>query len=163
MTRRRRFVVAAAGFAVLVVLALAWPAYWERQQPVFENAPKLIAALQAFSREQLAHGRPLPPEIPLRELIVGGFLTSDDVRVFEGIELTFFTGWDETQPQSILASARMRDGHVTCVMADGSVQGFSQSRYEQYLRSLKERGAPTNHHPIRLQTDAPPAGADSRR
>jgi hypothetical protein len=135
MRIRRLLVIACAGVAFVVVLVLAVSAYWEGKQTPFQNAPKLISALQAFSRDQAAASRRLPPEISLQDLLRGGYLTTNDVRAFEGMEVTFSTQADESHPQMILARARTPDGQVICLMADGSVAGFSASRYKEMLEN----------------------------
>jgi len=45
MKARRLLILPAAGVVVVVGLALAVSAYWGRKQSVFQNGPKLIAAL----------------------------------------------------------------------------------------------------------------------
>ena len=125
MRIRRLLVIACAGIALVVVLVLVVSAYWERKQTPFQNAPKLISALQAFSRDQAAAGRRLPPEVSMEDLLRGGYLTTNDVRAFEGMEVTFSTEADESHPQMILARARMPDGQFICALADGSVRGLA--------------------------------------
>src|SRR3954467_11147428 len=77
MKVRRLLVIACAGIALVVFLVLAVSAYWERQQTPFQNAPKLISALQTFSRDQAAAGRRLPAEISSHDLLRGGYLTTN--------------------------------------------------------------------------------------
>jgi hypothetical protein len=146
MKARRLLALGGTALAVVVVAVLALSAYWERKQPVFTNASKLIAALQAFSHDRVTHGQPLPQQVSLQDLVAGGYLMTNDVAAFDGIDVTFFTGASETSPQAILAVARQRadDKQVTCLLADGSVAGFSRSRYEEMLRSSGQRDGPAN-------------------
>src|ERR1039457_5721977 len=130
MRIRRLLVIVFAGIALVVVLALVVSACWERKQTPFQNAPKLISALQALSRDQAAAGWRLPPEISLQDLMRGGYLTTNDVRAFGGMEVTFSTQADESHPQMILARARTPDGQFISLLADGSVQQWSRNRYE---------------------------------
>jgi hypothetical protein len=147
----------------MLLAALAWSSYWERKQPVFQNASKLLAALHTFSRDQLTRGRQVPPEVSLQDLLKGCYLASDDVRAFEGMDVVFFTTSDEAQPPPMLARVRMPDGTLTCLMADGSVQGLTQSRYEEYRKSLARRSGSTNGgQPLRLGTNQAPAGVGAR-
>ena len=118
------------------LIALAASAYWNHKQPIFQNAAQLIAAMQAFSRDQMLRGRQLPPEVSLQELLQGGYLTANDVRAFEGMDVVFSTRYKDSNPPLILARARTQDGQIICLLADGSVQQFSQARYEQYLSTL---------------------------
>ena len=135
MKTRRLLVIALAGVVLLVVVVLAASTYWERKQKPFQNAPKLIGALQAFSRDQTAGGRRLPHEISVEDLLRGGYLTTNDVSAFARMELTFNTQADDSHPQVILARARTSDGQFICLLGDGSVQQLSRSRYEEMLRS----------------------------
>src|SRR5437016_3579659 len=118
---RSLLVLFAGGFAVAVIVALAASINWDRKQTPFQNAPKLISALRAFSRDQSASSRRLPPEIALQDLLRRGYLTTNDVRAFEGMDVTFNTQADDTYPQMILARARTPDGQFICLLADGSV------------------------------------------
>src|SRR5438552_13026001 len=122
MKLRRILLVACAGTALIVVVAFAVSAYWEHKQTPFQNAPKLISALQAFSRDQTAGGRQLPAEVSLQDLLRRGYLTTNDVAALEGMDVAFSTQTDDTNPQMVLVRARTPDGQYICLMADGSVQ-----------------------------------------
>ncbi|HEY5912838.1 MAG TPA: hypothetical protein VJA21_19775 [Verrucomicrobiae bacterium] len=164
MKIRRILLVACAGVALVVIVALAASAYWERQQTPFQNAPKLISALQAFSRDQTAGGRQLPSEVSLQDLLQGGYLTTDDVRAFAGMEVTLSTQADDAHPQMILARARTPDGQCVCLMADGSVQQFTASRLKEALgNSGQPAGATNRSQPVRPATNqALPAAGSGR-
>ena len=84
MNIRRLLLIAAGAIAAAVVLTLAVNVYWERKQPVLQDATKLSAALQAFCRDEAANGQ-LPAEVSLQDLVKGGYVNSNDVRAFEGI------------------------------------------------------------------------------
>ena len=162
MRIRPLLVIAFAGIALVVGLVLVVSACWERKQTPFQNAPKLISALQAFSRDQAAAGRRLPPEISMRDLLRGGYLTTNDVRAFEGMDVTFSTQADGSDPQMILARACTPDGQVTCLMADGSVAGFSASRYKEMLENSGQPGGAANRsQPVHPETNQPSAAAGS--
>jgi hypothetical protein len=164
MRIRRLLVIAFAGIVFVVVLVLVVSAYWERKQTPFQNAPKLISALQAFSRDQAAAGRRLPPEVSVDDLLRGGYLTTNDVRAFEGMEVTFSTQADESHPQMILARARMPDGQFICALADGSVQGVSRERYEELRTNLGQPdGAANGSQPVHSETNRTSAAAGSGR
>jgi hypothetical protein len=150
MNIRRILLVACAG-AVVVVVALAVSGYWEHKQTPFQNATKLISALQAFSRDQTTGGRHLPTEVSLQDLLRGGYLTTNDARAFEGMEVRFSTQADDTHPQMILARARTPDGQFICLLADGSVQQFTASR----LREALENSGQPDGAPNRSQRFAP--------
>ncbi|HTL59399.1 MAG TPA: hypothetical protein VL361_27255 [Candidatus Limnocylindrales bacterium] len=123
--------LACGGIALVVIAVLAASAYWENEQRPFVNGPKLMSAVRAFSRDQVARGLPLAAEISLQDLIRGGYVTTNDVRGFEGMELAFFPQADDTNAQQVLARARMSDGDFICLLSDGSVQQISRQKYEQ--------------------------------
>jgi hypothetical protein len=127
----RLLIFASAGLAVVLVLIWGGSAYWERKQAVFQNAPKLITALQTFLRDAAAHGRHLPSEISLQDLVAGSYLTTNDVAAFQGMEVRFVTRYDPSLPQSIIARARTQGGEVICLLGDGSVQQFSPQRINE--------------------------------
>jgi hypothetical protein len=137
MKARRLLFLAGTAVVVVLALALALSAYSERKQPLFTNAPELIAGLRAFSHDRVTRGVSMPREVSLQDLVAGGYLTTNDVVAFDGIDVIFFTGTSETTPQAILAVARplTEDKQITCLFADGSVAGFSRSGYEEMLRN----------------------------
>jgi hypothetical protein len=164
MKTGRILAIVCAGIALVVVVVLAASAYWERKERPFQNAQRLMSALQAFSRDQAAGGRQLPREVSLQDLLRGGYLTTNDVAAFESMDVTFSTQADETKPQMILARARTSDGQFICLLADGSVGQFSRSAYEQMLRnSGQQDGAANGSQPIRSETNSTPGTAGSRR
>ena len=118
---RRLIAITSSALAVAVVVCVAITAYWQRQ-PVLQNATKIVAGLQEFSRAQVARGRTLPASVSLRELVDGGYIGAEDVRVFDGMDVTISLTADETRPQEILIRVRMPDGHVMSALADGSAQ-----------------------------------------
>jgi hypothetical protein len=163
MKTRRILSFGAAGIVALVALVLIASAYWERRQTPFRNLPGLITALQAYVRDQTTSGRRLPAEIPLSELVRGGYLTTNDMRAFEGMDVAFSTRVDDSQPQGILARARMPDGQFLCVLADGSVQQLSRSRYEEALRGGQPDSAAKRSQPVQPDTNRTSAAAGPDR
>jgi len=123
---RHLLLLLGVGIVVLAVLSFALESYWERKQPVFQDAPKLMKALQAYSRDRFIHGMKIPSSISLNDLVASGYLTTNDVRAFEGIEVTITTASNETNAQNVLVHARLPDGSVVTLLQDGSVQQQSQ-------------------------------------
>jgi hypothetical protein len=148
MTRQYKIRVilslAGAGLAAVILIVAVATTYWTHHQIPFQNLPQLIAGLQAFARDHSAHGQILPPEISLQDLIRGGYLTAEDVRAFEGMDVTFNTDAKDNQPGSILARARTRDGQYICLMADGSVQQFTGGQYQEMLTNFGSPRGPAN-------------------
>ena len=118
--RRLIFIVCSLVVAAAVVCAVL-VFHWQHSQPVFKDAPKLAAAVQAFSRDQAARGQPLPASVSLHELVSGGYIATNDVHAFDGMDVTISLASD-AYPQSILIHVRMSDGTEIAAMADGSVQ-----------------------------------------
>ncbi len=116
------------GLILVLGLCIAFQAYWQRKQPAF-GAPKFIAALRAFARDRAARGQPLPTSISLQDLVVGGYLATNDLLAFQAVQVTFSTTADETRPQSILARTRFLDGSEFVLLGDGSAQGLSPGRF----------------------------------
>jgi hypothetical protein len=164
MKTQRLLILAGASIAALVILSLVVPAYWEHRQRPFLNGHKLIAALRAFARDQGAGGRRLPPEVSLQDLLRGGYLATNEVGAFEGMDLTFNTQADDSNPQMILAHARTPDGQFICLLADGSVQQLSRKRYEEQAANLGQpSGAAGGTQPVRLETNQTSAAAGPGR
>jgi len=118
------FAVTTLGVAAIVSVALT--AYWQRQQPIFKDAPKLIAAMNAYASDIVARGRPLPSTVTLRELIAGGYISASEVRAFDGMDVTLSPSTEQTRPQDVLIRVRLPDGSVTALLVDGSVLPFSK-------------------------------------
>ena len=110
--------VAAAAF---FTLEYSWS--MKQQQPAFD-APKLISAVQAFSRDLVARGEKLPSTVSLGELVSRNYIAGSDVRAFDGMDVTISLSTDDHHPQETLMRVRWPNGTVTALMADGSVQGL---------------------------------------
>jgi len=123
---RHLLVLLGAGLLLLAVISLTLESYWKRQQPVFHDMTKLVTALRAFSRDQFIHGKGLPSTISLNDLVTAGYLSPEDVREFDGIELTFsnsaINSATNEGAQQVMIHARLPDGTVLALLADGSVQ-----------------------------------------
>jgi Flp pilus assembly protein CpaB len=134
----RRLVLAAGSLVVAaVVICVLIISYWHRRPPptsidspklilaieaLKNDPPKLVAAAQAFSRDQVSRGQPLPSAVMLRDLVTGRYISAEDVRVFDGMDVTIYPTVGDTNPQAILIRAQMPDGFQIATMADGSVQ-----------------------------------------
>ena len=142
----RHLLAATVGaIAILIALILAISAYWERKQRLFANTKDLFAAVRAFCTDQAGRGQ-VPPEVSLQDLFRGGYVTSNEIRAFEGFEVTFSTHYSDDEPQLILARALAPDGHSTCLLPDGSVQQLSAQKYSEYLKSSGRPTGATNQN-----------------
>jgi len=167
MKPRRLLVIICAGIALFVAVGIGVSAYWEHwehKQTPFQNGPQLITALQGFAHDQVVAGRQLPSEVSLDVLLRGGYLTTNDVKAFEGLDLTFYPQAVDTNPQMILMRARTPDGQFVCALADGSVQQFSRSRYQEMLRNSGQQDSAANQSgPVTSVTNSTSAAAGSGR
>ena len=145
----RRSVIVLAAFATFCVAAyLVVSLTAGRNPPV--NGTRLADALAQYTRELRLRGSPVPRTVTLDTLLQLGYLTSADALPFHGAQVTFYSDADATRPQSILLSARMPDGSVQAILADGSVQQFSASRWQELPQSLSETSAPSAVSPAPL-------------
>ena len=86
------------------------------------DAPKIMAAAQAYAQELKANGTAVPTSVSLQTLIARGLLHPGDVSGFDGMEVSVTLGADQTRPQDVLMRARLPGGHEILAMGDGSVQ-----------------------------------------
>ena len=89
---------------------------------MLKDAPKLIAAVQAFSHEKAARGQLLPATVSLRELVSGGYIAAKEVQAFDGMEVTISLATDKTRAAEVLIRVRLPDGSEIAQLTDGSIQ-----------------------------------------
>lgn len=117
---------------VFLILALGvgvWYAllsHWQKEPSPFEDAPRLVRAVQAYARDHAANGVPVPPQISLQELVNTRYLKPEEVQAFDGMEVTISLARDEIQSKQVLMRVRLKDGTVTALMVDGTVQTVPQ-------------------------------------
>jgi hypothetical protein len=95
-------------------------------QPAFTGFQKLIAAVKSYSRDHISHGKPLPDSLTLRDLVSGGYMTTNDVQALDISDATFYPAADMRDPKAVLVRLRMADGRQITTLADGSVQQLPQ-------------------------------------
>jgi len=116
---------AGAALAIAVVAAV----YFCAAHPKPANPPvdpsKIIAAAAQYAHDLKESGSPVPPTVPLKELIARKMLKPADVSGFEGAEVTVSLASlsaNSTGPNDVLMRARMPDGVELELLEDGSVQ-----------------------------------------
>ncbi len=123
--------------AIIFVLSLAiigsvtwWglTSYWSRKQPMFENAPRLIAAVQAYTRDRVAQKVPVPPRISLQQLVEAGYIFPNEIEAFNGMAVTISLAKDEINSRQVLMRVRLIDGSETALMVDGGVETLPPSK-----------------------------------
>ena len=122
--------------------------------------------MQAFSRDLRARGQPLPATVSLSQLVSGGYISAGEVRAFDGVEVSISLPTDNSgaNPQEILISARLQDGTVNALMADGSVQQLSAKKFREYGRQSGQPGDAANlSQPVGPETNQTSAAAGSGR
>ena len=121
--KTRRLLAIAGSLLVLVIIAcMALLPNWQRQQPMLKDTTKLLAAVQAFSRDRGAAGRAVPSSVSLRELIRSGYVAASDVQGFEAMRITICRVVDESQPQDYRIGIGLPDGRVISQLVDGGIQ-----------------------------------------
>jgi hypothetical protein len=137
-TSRKRLLIIGASTAGLAVVAfIVVVSLVVRPQPPFGAGGQLVLALQRFSERH----RPLPATVTFSQLISEGYLGTNALKEFGASEVTVYLDANETRPQSFLMDALMPDGTHITALSDGSVQGFTKSRFQQ---AAAPNGGPTN-------------------
>jgi hypothetical protein len=131
----------------------------------FQDLPGLLSAIQAFKRDTTNRDQPLPESVSLHELVSRGYLSSNSVRAFEGMQAKVWLRADPTAySYEVLMSARLPDGRVFAALADGSVQQFCAQRFAQHLKKTGQQdGAANGSQPVGAQTNGTSEAAGSRR
>lgn len=128
------------------------------------NGLRLANALAQYARDLHARGTPVPKSVSLETLLSLGYLTPEEVKPFEGAKVTFYSDADDTRPQSVLIEARLPDGQVEAVLADGSVQQFSRRRWAEYRTNLDRQAAPGDgSKPVSLGTNWGPGASEQQQ
>ena len=98
------------------------------------------------------------------DLVSHGYISSNSVRAFEGMETRVWFGVSETEPQKVLMSARQPDGRVIAILADGSVQQFSAQSFAAHLKKTGQQdGSANRSQPSRPDTNQTSGAAGSAR
>ena len=119
---------------------------------------------EGIFRDQTNRGLALPQSVSLDYLVSHGYISSNSVRAFEGMETRVWFGVSETEPQKVLMSARQPDGRVIATLADGSVHQFSAQSFAEHLKQTGQQdGAANRSQPIRSETNQPSGAAGSGR
>src|SRR5204863_3298007 len=114
--------------------------------------------------DRTKQGQPLQSTVSLGELVSRGYISSNSVRAFEGMEARMWLTVNETEPQKVLMSARLPDGSVSAVLADGSAHHFSGQRFAEHLRTVGQHdGSANGSQPIGAGTNSVSGAAGSRR
>ena len=130
VANRKVAIIAAGIVGLAVVCFVALIAFLSKPKTPIDGR-QVVQALQRF---KAAH-RPLPESVTFSQLIAEGYLGSNVLRDFGAVEVTIYTKADESRPQMFLMDALMPDGSHIAALADGSVAGFSPSRFNEALKA----------------------------
>jgi len=162
MSMRRLALYVASAIVAAVVGYVSILSYSAQAPPMFENTPKLVAAIQAFVRDR-SKGETLPSTVTLRELIGAGYLSAEDVRAFAGMDVAFSLKADETRPNDILVAIRMPDGTVNVGLVDGSVAQVTERAYRRQFDQPGPGAGADGSRAIARTTNAGSSAPGSRR
>ncbi len=120
----RQFIVLVLFLVVIGIGAyVALPVWWKPPPPPPPiDAARLIAAVQAYSRDKKDEVKPIPGSLTLGELVAAGYLHTNEVVAFEGAEVTFLLDADLTRPREVIIRVRLRDGTQLVLLANGTAQ-----------------------------------------
>lgn len=140
---KRNLVIVGACLAAIVLLGAVLDAVLKPDtRPV--NLAKVLAASERYRAELEAAGRPVPETVSLGALLERGWLRTEDLPGFAGLEVEVALRPDPARPQDVLMRARFPDGDELVALADGSVQ-----RVKPAPRPRAERPAPTTAEELR--------------
>ena len=115
-----------AGLAIAIAVVAAVFYCAAHPKPTGRLDPfKIREAAGQYARDLKESGSPVPPAVPLKELIARRMLKSADVSGFEGAEVTVSLvslSANSSRPDDVLMRARMPDGVELVLLNDGSVQ-----------------------------------------
>ena len=149
---------------ILVAIATLAVTSCSPRQEQFQDLPGLLSAMKAYSLAQTNQGLALPQSVSLDYLVSHGYISSNSVRAFEGMETRVWFGVSETEPEKVLMSARQSDGRVIATLADGSVHQFSAQSFAAHLKKTgQQEGAANRSQPIGSETNQPSGAAGSGR
>jgi hypothetical protein len=145
MNARLRIFGIVAGVSMLAVILVVFAA---RPKPArLINGERLANAMARYTKDLHSRGEALPPTITLDTLVAKGYLNTEDTKPMQGIDLIFHTDAVDTSPQMFLVEAHMPDGQIQVVLADGSVQQYSRSRWAEAQRNVGQQvEAPNERH-----------------
>jgi hypothetical protein len=133
------------------------------QAPQTVNGERLADALARYSRDIAKQGQGIPVSVSLETLLQAGYLTPEDAKPFGDAKVIFYATADTSKPDSILIEARMPDGSVQVVLADGSVHQYSQSRLEELRSNALSFDATAPRQKLLSSTNSLPSGETSGR
>jgi hypothetical protein len=116
--------IIAIGAGVAIIAFIGWVFFLSGSSGSGEkvNGIRIVAAAQAYTHALRAAKQPIPPSVQVDELVSRGFLRSQDVAAFHGLDAAVILAGPDLGPQTVLMRVRLSDGTRLVLYADGSVQ-----------------------------------------
>jgi hypothetical protein len=122
MKTKRIFAIAAV---VIVFMIPACFIYFTstRTDPGRVDGEKILMASQAYVHDLQARKVAIPATVSIQELITKRFLSPSEVSGFDGMKVTIsLTPKDDSHPQEVLVSARLKDGSQIVSTVDAGIR-----------------------------------------
>jgi len=99
---------------------------WNRTVKTLQglSRERVQTAVQGFTRDRKASGKPHPTAVALQDLVSGGYLRAEEVAALNGTQTTVTLDVDESTPQMIWIRVQFPDGCSFAELADGSIEGL---------------------------------------
>ena len=94
---------------------------WEHSRMRVNSSVRLALAVESYSRDYVSRGQRLPSSVTFRDLVNGGYISTREVRAFNGMKVTMYPTVS-TDPRTVLVRVRMPDGVLYVTRADGSTR-----------------------------------------
>lgn len=114
----------AIGVGVALIAFVGWFFFLSGASSSAEkvNGLHIVAAAQAYTQALRATKQPIPPSVQLDQLVMRGFLKSEDAAAFHGLDAAVLLVGPDLGPKTVLMRVRFPDGTGLMLLADGSVQ-----------------------------------------
>lgn len=129
-TRKRLCIIIAGPLVLLVGCSLLFLAILDKARPPVDGQ-QIVQAVQKFRADH----SPAPETVTFSQLIAQHYLPSNVLESFGAVDVTVNLKANESNPQFFLLDARMPDGSHTTLASDGSIQAYSESRFQQAIRT----------------------------
>jgi hypothetical protein len=106
----------------LAAIAILYRGLTPSPKPAAVDGARILAAARGYTQMLHAKRMTVPPTVSLGELVFHGLLRPEDVKAFEGVEVTVSLTADRADPRSVLLRAHLPDGQDMVALTDGSVR-----------------------------------------
>jgi hypothetical protein len=124
MNRKHLLAIVVAVVCAGVLMLAGGLLYVQTHSPhpdMFEYS-KVVAAAERYKADLEKRRLPVPSSVTLQELLQRRFLAHDEVKDFDGLQVTVSLRADVTRPTAELMRVRFPNGDECIALGDGSVQ-----------------------------------------